>query len=152
MNQTAKASIAVGLALVVSMSIYRIATREKTHTPLPAVAFREDLIRTQEVARYKKAAASGDCHAKLELAHYYNEGPEYQYDEAMRWYRLAARCPGIKAKSELVGWLAVTNPKGQNVAEIEALMVEIEKLDPKEAADLRRRYQKNNWDLDASSR
>jgi hypothetical protein len=51
-------------------------------------------------------------------------------NEAIRWYRLAAKCPNANAKGELVGILMHFDTQD---AEVDRLLLEIEQINPNAA-------------------
>jgi TPR repeat protein len=100
---------------------------------------------SQDVERLMKSAMAGDCQAALKLARHYNEGLDYRFDQALRWYRIAARCPDIEIKYELISWLTTDNQHGEHIAEINQLLAQIEQVNPKRAAAIKQEYQSTKW-------
>lgn len=94
----------------------------------PAGIFR---IADRAYSRLVMDAKSGDCQAAYKLARHHIFYT-VNTNEAIRWYRLAARCPYAPAKGELVGILMHFDTYD---SEVDRLLSEIEHLDPKSAAD-----------------
>lgn len=94
--------------------------------PFGAEAFRLD---DATYHRLAKAALAGDCDAAYRLGRHH-AFYAVNRDEAVRWYRIAAKCPHADAKEELLGILMYTP---EDDAEVDRLLSEIEQINPKMA-------------------
>lgn len=90
----------------------------------------KNLVTEPEYSQLVAAARRDDCDAAYKLGRHHLS-ITLDTTEAIRWYRLAARCPHAAAKGELVGILMHFESED---AEVERLLTEIEKIDPKAAA------------------
>lgn len=99
-------------------------------------------------------AKSGDCDAAYMIGRHHSFFT-LQVDEAIKWFRLAAKCPNVGPKEELISYLL--NIKDQNGvdAEIDNLIAEIKKVDPvaaiKSQEEVRRRREITGRTLRPSS-
>ena len=80
-------------------------------------------------SRLATAALNGDCEAAYKLGRHHTFF-SLNSQEAIRWYRLAAKCPHANAKGELIGILMHFEAED---AEVDRLLSELELLDPKSA-------------------
>jgi hypothetical protein len=92
----------------------------------PAGSFR---IAEPAYTRLANEAQSGDCQAAYRLARHHIFFT-LNTNEAVRWYRLASKCPYAPAKGELAGILMHFDSYD---AEVDRLLSEIEELDLKAA-------------------
>lgn len=76
------------------------------------------------------AAWLGDCEAAYKLGRHHLFF-SLNTNEAIRWYRLAVKCPHAAAKGELI--MVLMHFEAED-AEVDRLLAEIAKLDPKAAA------------------
>lgn len=74
-------------------------------------------------------AKSGDCDAAYMIGRHHSFFT-LQVDEAIKWFRLAAKCPNVKSKEELISYLLIIKDQPGIDAEIDNLIVEIKKIDP----------------------
>lgn len=120
--------LVLGAAVAVSLAYRFTPAKQRANEAAPSGAdvFRIDAAIYDRVAR---AAEAGDCDAAFTLARHHAFYTE-KYDDAIRWYRIAAKCPHVGAKGELLSMLRF-NPKDD--AEVDRLLSEIEKLDPQAA-------------------
>lgn len=117
----------VAAALLAALAYRLIPTR----TVIKANPSGADALRVDDAIfdRLVGAAQEGDCDAAFTLARHHAFYTA-RYDEAIRWYRIAAKCPHIGAKGELVGMLMNL---AEHDPEVDRLLSEIEQLDPKTA-------------------
>lgn len=80
-------------------------------------------------SRLANAAQFGDCEAAYKLGRHHVFFT-LKTNEAIRWYRLAAKCPHAAAKGELVAILMHFDTED---AEVDRLLSEIAEIDPKAA-------------------
>ncbi|WP_426177060.1 hypothetical protein [Massilia sp. TWR1-2-2] len=76
-----------------------------------------------------KAAQSGDCKAAYRLGRHHVFATR-NTNEAIRWYRLASKCPHADAKGELVSILMHFDTAD---AEVDRLLSEIQTINPEAA-------------------
>lgn len=74
-------------------------------------------------------ARLGDCDSAYQLGRH-NAFFAVNADQAIRWYRLAAKCPHAAAKGELLGILMHFSDRD---SEVDRLLAEIKELDSKAA-------------------
>jgi hypothetical protein len=79
------------------------------------------------------AALRGDCAAAERIGRHHLYFSR-QYSDATKWYRLAARCPDVNAKTQLI---ALLKDYPQYWVEVDRLVQEIAHLDPQMAAKAR---------------
>ena len=116
-------------AAFVAALAYRFKSAEQQANeaaPSGADAFRIDDAIYDRLARAGKA---GDCDAAFTLARHHAFATA-KYDEARQWYRIAAKCPHLAAKEELLSMLL---DYSEHDREVDRLLSEIERLDPKVA-------------------
>jgi hypothetical protein len=94
---------------------------------LPSVA--SSIISENERASLKASADRGNCNAALRLGKY-NLDVTLQNDEAIKWLRIAGKCPDIRAKAWLVAALLTKNEDPAVDAEIDSVVLEMKKIDP----------------------
>ena len=116
----------IGAAFVAALA-YRLTSAEHpANEPAPSGA---DALRIDDANydRVVSAAQAGDCDAAFRLGRHHAFFSRKD-DEAIRWYRIAAKCPHVGAKGELVAML-LNDPEHDR--EVDRLLLEIEQLDPK---------------------
>lgn len=139
--------IAIGLAL---FGITVFAIWKPKRTPDAVAGASTYFIPEDQRGKIVAKALGGDCQSayRLGLHYFFTTADE---EEAVRWYRLAAKCPDVNPKADLVALLADKQCQSGIRAEIEKLIEEITKHDPKLAesaqvhtdsvkADLERRH------------
>ena len=94
----------------------------------------------QELPALKGLASGGDCRAALRVARHYSFVLN-DFDEAISWLRLAAKCPAPEPKAELVYLLLGTKARSVVAEEIESLIVEIRATNPDLADEVRKEVQ-----------
>lgn len=90
------------------------------------------LLSDQELQKQKDLGTKGDCEAAFRVSHHYSFVLN-DFDQALPWLRIAARCPNGNAKAELVYLLLGPKDKGEVAQEIDRLVLELEKVDPSQA-------------------
>lgn len=90
------------------------------------------ILRDQELTKTIKAAEEGDCKQAYRLGEHFLFGLN-QAEEATKWYRVAAACPGIEPRMTLVGILAYDLEKPGVAEELTKLIAEIARQDPIQA-------------------
>jgi len=121
--------LAIGVALVAALGYWLMpepARLEVNPEDSPAGAYR---VAEPAYSRLVTAAQAGNCDAAYKLGRHHIFF-SLNTKEAIRWYRLAAKCPNANAKGELVGILMHF---GTADAEVDKLLLEIEQLDPEAA-------------------
>lgn len=91
-----------------------------------------------QLGALKVRASSGDCEAARRLGYHFSFWVLDQ-DETIRWFRLAAKCPGIRSKQDLVMVLLTRYHYPGVPAEIESVIQEIQSEDPDAALRMRQR-------------
>lgn len=121
--------LVLGAALIGVFAYWHILSKQRQldYTPdyrdSPAGDYR---IVEPDYSRLVQVAQAGDCDAAYRLGlHHINFS--LNTEEAIRWLRLAAKCPNVAAKEELLSILAHMGTD----AEVDRLVLEIEALDPK---------------------
>lgn len=92
-------------------------------------------IQPSEIPILIEKAAAGDCHSAGRLgAHYLN----YQLDpeEALKWYRVAARCQEVYPKDMVIILLYRVRGNPAIDAEIDRLILEVQAIDPTRAEEI----------------
>lgn len=104
----------------------------RTNEPVSfgAEAYRLD---DRSYARLARLAQGGDCDAAYKVARHHVFFTSNR-DEAKKWYRIAVKCPHVDAKDELANLLMYTP---EDDAEVERLLSELDRLDPKKARSSR---------------
>jgi hypothetical protein len=109
-----------------------------TQAPIsPALTMR---LTDQELPGMKGLASGGDCGAALKVARHYSFVLN-DFDEAIFWLRLAAKCPAPEPKAELVYLLLGAKLRSGVAEEIERLIVEIRAANPGLAEEVRKEVQ-----------
>jgi hypothetical protein len=86
-------------------------------------------------------ALRGNCAAANRLG-MYNWYGALQPDEAIRWLRVASRCPDVVYRVHLLAILVTLNPDPKLTNEISKLITEIQQTDPAEALVWRQNAEK----------
>ena len=125
-------SLVLGAAIA-GMVVYRFKSVEQRANE--AVSFGAEAYRLDVpiYARLARLAQGGDCEAAYKVARHHVFFTS-NVDEAKKWYRIAAKCPLADAKDELANLLMYTP---EDDAEVERLLSELERLDPKKAGSSR---------------
>lgn len=89
-------------------------------------------ISDNEMEAVRVAALAGNCPAAYRLARHFSFFI-LDFDSAVVWLRVAAKCPDTNAKSELVYTLLGTKNPSDHLQEIERLIQEIQAIDPNQA-------------------
>jgi hypothetical protein len=90
-----------------------------------------------DLAQLQTGAAGGDCKAAKILTRYYFDVALDPYS-GLKWNRVAAKkCPDAEPKVGLVIFLMNNKNDPENAAEIADLIVQIQKIDPYRAAELK---------------
>ncbi|MDB5936470.1 MAG: hypothetical protein JWQ01_3814 [Massilia sp.] len=92
-------------------------------------------IRADEIEHLKLQARNGDCQAAQRLGAYYMNY-KLDYNNAVIWFRMAARRPDIASKEYLIVLLRQVENHPEIDAELDRLILEIRALDPARAAEL----------------
>lgn len=80
-----------------------------------------------------KAAQMGNCVAAHKLGRHHSFST-LNHDDAIRWLRIAAKCPDVSAKGELIALLMYLP---EDDREVDRLVLEIEQLDQETGASTR---------------
>lgn len=99
----------------------------------PALSFQ---LSDDELMRVKGSARAGDCSAALKVAHHYSF-VKNDFDSAISWLRLAAKCPDSSPKAELVYMLLGYAAKPEIDEEIDRLIAAIHLTNPSLAGEVR---------------
>lgn len=81
----------------------------------------------RDIASLEARSLGGDCRAAYQLARYHSNFT-LKSEEAIRWFRLAVRCPDINPKVELIA-LLIGDKNPAHTEEIRQLIQEIGKTD-----------------------
>jgi hypothetical protein len=92
-------------------------------------------IRKEEIDQLQLQARNGDCQAAQRLGAYYMNY-KLDYNNAVKWFRMAARCPNVAPKEYLIVLLRQVENHPEIDAELDRLILEIRALDPARAAEL----------------
>lgn len=103
----------------------------------PALTMR---LTDQELPALKGLASGGDCGAALRVARHYSFVLN-DFDGAISWLRLAAKCPAPETKAELAYLLLGAMSRLGVAEEIESLIVEIHAASPGLAEEVRKELQ-----------
>ena len=103
----------------------------------PALTMR---LTDQELPALKGLASAGDCGAALRVARHCSFVLN-DFDEAISWLRLAAKCPAPEPKAELAYLLLGAKSRSGVAEEIESLIVEIRAANPGLADEVRKEVQ-----------
>ncbi len=103
----------------------------------PALTMR---LTDQELPTLKGLARGGDCGAALRVARHYSFVLN-DFDEAISWLRLAAKCSAPEPKAELAYLLLGTKARPGVAEEIERLISEIRTANPGLAEEVRKEVQ-----------
>ena len=120
--------LVLGGALTAALAYRSTVSKQQVNESAPSGA---DDLRVDDAIydRFVTAGLARDCDAAFRLARHHAFYTT-NYDEAVHWYRIAARCPHVGAKGELIAMLRFS-PKDDR--EVDRLLLEIEHLDPKAA-------------------
>ncbi|MES2757631.1 MAG: hypothetical protein V4693_09685 [Pseudomonadota bacterium] len=134
MNASSRASLLRGTALALAAAVclsFIVIWTSKTSESIPAAAtFKLSGPQLNKLARLAKG---GDCTAAERVGRHYLFF-SLDYDRAVQWYRLAAKCPNVNAKTQLIALLTYYP---QNLLEVDKLLLEIAAIDSQAADDAR---------------
>lgn len=122
----------VAVALVVGVLFFWHVSTGGEAVQAPISPSSASLLSDQELQKLKALASKGDCKAAFKVNRYYSDVLN-DFDQALPWLRIAARCPNANAKAELVYLLLTPIGKGDSASEIDQLVLELEKIDPSQA-------------------
>jgi hypothetical protein len=89
-----------------------------------------------EIFWFEFRGRGGDCEAARRLtSHYLNVALDFNL--GLRWARVAARCPDVEAKKQLLILLSQLEPNPTIEAEIDDSIAQIVELDPREGEHIR---------------
>jgi len=94
----------------------------------------------QELPVLEGIASDGNCDAALRVARHYSFVVN-DFDKAINWLRLAAKCPAPEPKAELVYLLLRGKGRPGVAQEVEELIVQIRAANPELADEVRREVQ-----------
>lgn len=137
-NLTARRLTFLGLFLL-AFAVVLFATylsREEAVSPAKEYDLSE-----KEFEEVRELAIAGDCIAAYKLAKFHSN-VTLKSAEAIRWLRIAVKCPDTNPKIELVSMLSGDESPAA-ISEIENLIAQIEKMDPV-AAEYARKALKNS--------
>jgi hypothetical protein len=126
MSKTVRTFVVAACITVLSAGSALSGPPAEGRAPSTADAFKIDDRIYKEIVR---RARLGDCDAAFTLARHHVFYTTND-NEAIRWFRVAAKCPNVNAKGELLV-LLMHDP--EHDAEVDRLLVEIEQLDPETA-------------------
>lgn len=89
-----------------------------------------------ELSAATEKAAKGDCPAATRLSDYHRN-ITLQYESALKWTRMAAKCDGVTSRLKLIFLLRPLSDRVEVRTEIDSLVREIGEIEPKSAAQLR---------------
>jgi hypothetical protein len=123
--------VVLAVALFAGVIFFRYrSTGETVESPVSgSAAF---MLSAQELRKLKDLGEKGDCEAAHRVSLYYTDVLN-DFDQALPWLRIAARCPNANAKAELIYQLLSPIDKGESDKEIDQLLLELEKIDPSQA-------------------
>ena len=133
MGNKKKYFFAAGFALVIIATYLGLVTRDGNHPGSPVSAYSIPIL---EISKLTSRAAEGDCTAAERLA-LYHMNISLRYDDAVRWARIAAKCPVLDYKETLFALLARETEDATVMKEVDSLVLEIEALDPKRSSQLK---------------
>ena len=97
----------------------------------------EYAIPANEMVGLQEKASNGDCKAAFRLAQYHMNITLHYWD-ALKWSRLAAKCPDVRAKETLIALLTNMRDRPEVIAETDRLISEIKEIDPARAEIIKR--------------
>jgi hypothetical protein len=115
------------------------------HAPQTAVPRPEDSgggsnrIGQPDYDRLAKRAQAGDCDAAYRVARHHHFF-SMNVDEAIRFYRIAAKCPDVNAKEALI---IILMHFSEADAEVDKLLLQMDGLEPERAAAIRKEIAAN---------
>lgn len=84
----------------------------------------------RELAHLETQAKAGDCASAYQLARHHSSFT-LNSNEAVRWFRVAVKCPGVSPRQELIALLLGGQDKASR-QEVDRLVLEILAADPDE--------------------
>ena len=136
--------IAFGIVILLGCAIgYVMSAREKNEPAVPLIDMSpsnpvaEYVIPADEMEGFQTKASNGDCKAAYRLA-LYHENVTAQVWDAIKWLRLAAKCPDVRPKEELIMLLVPIRDQPGVAAEIDKVFSELKAIDPERAAVIKR--------------
>jgi TPR repeat protein len=135
MKTFARLSFFVGTCLAVAIAAYlwNVPRMRATKTLEITPASGTFKLSSEQLNRLTVLASAGDCDSAERLGRHYLFFSR-DYDGAVKWYRLAAKCPNANAKTQLI---ALLNNYPQHYAEVDELLREISAIDSGIADDAR---------------
>lgn len=92
----------------------------------------EYVIPANEIEGLQRKASNGDCRASYRLARYHENVTLHLWD-SIKWLRLAAKCPDVRPKEELIMLLLPMRDRPDVAAEIDRLLSEMKGIDSERA-------------------
>jgi hypothetical protein len=133
MNITKFHAFVVAGALLISTRYLHFNDDAKDLPVSPSADFQ---LSESEIVNFQRQAISGDCVAAHKLARYHDYF-SLKFDEAIRWFRIAVKCPDVNPKLELIG-LLLGNENPAILREVDDLVLEIRKTDPEAAMSIQK--------------
>ncbi|MES2019201.1 MAG: hypothetical protein V4484_22130 [Pseudomonadota bacterium] len=93
-------------------------------------------IQMEDIENLQKRANSGDCDAAQRLG-LFHMNYTLEYDNAVKWFRVAAKCPDVTSKEYLIILLVHVKNHPEVAAEVDRLVLEIQSIDAKKAAKIK---------------
>lgn len=121
------------LAVGVIFIGYAVFNQPKEKNKISSISYEIPFeISSSEMVGLVEKARHGDCSAAYRIGRHHSF-VTLNFDEAIPWLRLAARCPNVEAKEELISLLLGRDNQPDISAEIDKLLLEIKQIDPKAA-------------------
>lgn len=133
MGNKTKYFLAVGFALAIIATYLRLVARDGSRSGSPVSAY---FIPIKEISMLTSKATDGDCNAAERLA-LYHMNVSLRYDDAVRWARIAAKCPVLDYKETLFALLARETEDARIMKEVDSLVLDIKTLDPERSSHLK---------------
>ena len=118
----------VGLACVVLIACVGFFFQGRDHPVSPSSAY---AIAPGDLLGLQRKANNGSCEAAYRLAGYH-ANYTLQYDDAVKWSRIAAACPNVSYKENLIV-LLVRDQDPRVMSEVDRLILQIQAMDPERA-------------------
>jgi hypothetical protein len=114
-----------------SQSAKRIQPTDEVSNPASDYA-----IPVRDLERLQAEAKNGNCQAAQRLGAFHMNYT-LQYNNAVKWFRIAAKCPEVSPKEYLIILLIHVKNHPEVDAEVDRLISEIQAIEPARAAKLR---------------